>query len=365
MAGLVTPAGAPCPTPGFWRGRTVLVTGHTGFKGSWLSLWLTAMGARVIGYALDPPTRPSLFEQARIAERVTSLHGDVRDLDRLHAAVRAHKPDVVIHMAAQALVRASYDDPVGTYAVNVMGTVNVLEAARHAGTVRTVVVVTSDKCYENRETLWSQRETDPMGGHDPYSSSKGCAELVASAYARSFLTEAGIAVATVRAGNVIGGGDWAADRLIPDIMRSFQRGEPVVIRYPNAVRPWQHVLEPLAGYLAVAEHLMAERINSGEGFNFGPVDDDARPVQWITRHLADLWGGGARWQVADGAHAHEAGMLRLDSSKARLTLGWRPRLTLDEALEWVVEWYRDASRGAPAMDLCAAQIARYQQRLAP
>ncbi|MCR6629411.1 MAG: CDP-glucose 4,6-dehydratase [Magnetospirillum sp.] len=348
---------------GFWRGRTVLVTGHTGFKGAWLSLWLQQLGATVVGFALEPPTRPSLFEQARIGGRIHSILGDVRDLDALRQAFARHRPQIVIHMAAQALVRDSYADPVNTYAVNVMGTVNVLEAARRADGVEAVVVVTSDKCYENRELLWGQRETDPMGGHDPYSSSKGCAELVASAYARSFLTEAGIATATVRAGNVIGGGDWAADRLIPDIVRAFSSASTLTIRYPDSVRPWQHVLEPLSGYLLVAEALATGKIAGGEGFNFGPVDEDARPVRWIVEHMARLWGGNRDWRVTDGARPHEAGMLRLDCAKARNMLGWRPQLALADALEWVVEWYRAAQDGADAAALCARQIERYQERL--
>lgn len=283
----------------FWEGKRVLLTGHTGFKGGWLSLWLQSLGANVTGYALLPPTQPSLYEVARVGDGMYSHIADIRDLDRLVAVMRETRPEIVIHMAAQPLVRYSYVNPVETYATNVMGTVNLLEAVRQVGGVRVVVNVTSDKCYENREWIWGYREHDPMGGYDPYSSSKGCAELVAAAYRNSFFNpEAfgthGVALASVRAGNVIGGGDWAEDRLIPDFMRAIMAGRAVVIRSPHAIRPWQHVLEPLSGYLLLAQHLWTDGPAFAEGWNFGPVDEDAKPVEWIVEQLTGLWGGGCR-----------------------------------------------------------------------
>lgn len=350
----------------FWSGKRVLITGHTGFKGSWLSLWLQRMGAQVIGYALAPPTEPSLFEIAGVADGMTHILGDVRDLERLQAVLAEHRPEVVIHMAAQPLVRYSYQHPVETYATNVMGTVHLLEAVRHTEGVRVVVCVTSDKCYENREWVWGYRENEPMGGHDPYSSSKGCAELVISAYRRSFFppeeyARHGVAVASVRAGNVIGGGDWAQDRLIPDIMRAFLEGRPVVIRSPGAIRPWQHVLEPLGGYLLLAERLWERGPEFAEAWNFGPNDDDARPVAWIVEYLATRWGEGARWELDSGRHPHEAHYLKLDCSKAKNLLGWFPRLNLATALDWVVEWYRGHQRGEDMRRLTESQIARYEE----
>ncbi|MET0307462.1 MAG: CDP-glucose 4,6-dehydratase [Sphingomonas sp.] len=342
-----------------WSGRRVLVTGHTGFKGSWLSLWLHALGAEVTGFALPAPTVPSLFETARIDALLTHIEGDVRDMAAVRAAVEAARPEMIFHLAAQPLVRASYDDPVGTYATNVMGTAHVLEAARLVPGVRAVVCVTSDKCYENREWVWPYRETDPMGGHDPYSSSKGCAELVIAAYRRSFFSGEGPAIASVRAGNVIGGGDWAADRLIPDLLRAFEAGRAPLIRSPDAVRPWQHVLEALGGYLAIAERLMAGDTRFAEGWNFGPSDDDARPVSWIVERMYAAWGGASEPRVDDGSRPHEAGLLRLDCSKVRSALGWRPALALEQALEWVVAWQRAVAEGGDAREVSLAQIATY------
>jgi CDP-glucose 4,6-dehydratase len=348
----------------FWSGKKVLVTGHTGFKGSWLTLWLHDLGARVTGYALRPPTQPSLFELARVQEAVSSLEADVRDLDRLRRAVSDAQPEVIFHLAAQSLVRHSYAEPIETYATNVMGTVNLLEAVRRAPSVRAVVVVTSDKCYENREREQGYREDEPLGGYDPYSSSKGCAELVTAAYRRSFLSreEHGrqpIAVASARAGNVIGGGDWAKDRLIPDILEAFAGRRPALIRNPNAVRPWQHVLEPVAGYLALAEALWRKRDAFAGAWNFGPRDEDTKPVSWIVEQLKQRWGGGASWQVDGAAQPHEAGYLRLDCSKARDRMGWRPKLALETALEWIVEWHRAYLNREDLRQVTAGQIARY------
>jgi len=345
----------------FWRGKRVLLTGHTGFKGSWLSLWLQRLGAQVHGLALAPPTTPNLFTQAQVdAGMASSTIGDIRDLATVQQAMQAAQPHIVIHMAAQPLVRQSYAEPVETYATNVMGTVHVLESVRHTPSAKAIVVVTTDKCYENKEWLWGYREDEPMGGHDPYSNSKGCAELVTSAYRRSFLQSSGKTVATARAGNVIGGGDWAADRLVPDILRAFEQNQPVTIRNPNATRPWQHVLEPLSGYLALAERLYTCGHDFAEGWNFGPNDDDARPVQWIVEHMAKQWGNGASWQQDGGTHPHEANYLKLDISKAKARLGWQPRWALQRALRASVEWHQQWLGGANMKAVTMAQIDQYQ-----
>ena len=336
----------------FWRGRRVLVTGHTGFKGGWLCLWLKALGADVTGYALAPATNPSLFEVARVGEGLRSVIADIRDLPILKKTFAAAQPEIVIHMAAQPLVRASYANPVETYATNVLGTVNVLEAARTAPSVKAIVNVTSDKCYENREWVWGYRENESMGGHDPYSSSKGCAELVTSAYRRSF----GLPLASARAGNVIGGGDWSADRLVPDILKSLAADQPVEIRNPNAIRPWQHVLEPLRGYLMLAARVHGHSSEFAEGWNFGPRDEDCRPVSEIVATLVDAWGGKAAWGAQPGEHPHEAGYLKLDSSKARTRLGWRPRTSLAEGLAMTVAWHRAWLAGEDMNSLTLRQI---------
>ena len=347
-----------------WRGRRVFLTGHTGFKGAWLALWLHRLGAEVTGFALPPPTRPSLFERAGVGELLTHVEGDIRDLDAVTNAMRAARAEVVFHLAAQPLVRLSYDQPVETYATNVMGTVHVLEAARQVGGVRAVVCITTDKCYENREWVWPYRESDPMGGHDPYSSSKGAAELVAAAYRRSYMTAAGIGLATVRAGNVIGGGDWALDRLIPDLVRAFEAGEAPAIRSPDAVRPWQHVLEALGGYLLLAERLLAGERAFADAWNFGPADEDARPVGWIVERMRVLWGGDAAPPAPwTGGTPHEAGLLKLDTSKARSLLGWRPMLPLDEALGWIVAWHRRTAAGEDARAVTTEQIDSYRTLL--
>ena len=329
----------------FWSGKKVFLTGHSGFKGSWLALWLQSMGAQVKGFSLEAPTQPSLFVEARVAENMESVTGDIRNFDQLHQSVEKFQPEIVFHMAAQSLVRLSYDVPVETYATNVMGTVHLLEAIRKVGSVRAVVNITSDKCYENREWVWGYRENEAMGGFDPYSSSKGCAELVTSAYRNSFFNpdnyqEHGCAVATVRAGNVIGGGDWALDRLVPDILRAFESGKRVEIRSPNSIRPWQHVLEPLSGYLALAERLFIDGAEYAEGWNFGPDEEDALPVGWIVNRIGDLWGMGAGWEIDEEVSPHEANYLKLDCSKAKMQLHWQSKWQLGEALSRIVKWHK-------------------------
>ena len=346
--------------PHFWRGKRVLLTGHTGFKGAWMSLWLSSMGAKVQGFALAPPTSPSLFEEARVGELISSYIGDVRNFSPLSQIVKKFKPEIVFHMAAQPLVRYSYDEPLETYATNVMGTAHLLESIRAVDSVRAVVNVTTDKCYENREWVWGYREDEAMGGFDPYSSSKACSELVTAAYRQSFLDKAGIAVATARAGNVIGGGDWAKDRLVPDILRAFGNKQPVSIRNPNSIRPWQHVIEPLSGYLQLAEKLFSDPTAFSQAWNFGPKDDDAKPVGWIVESIANKWGKDAIWSFDEGNHPHEAQYLKLDISKARQTLGWSPRWALDQALDNVVEWHIHWLNGGDARNLCLKQIERYQ-----
>jgi CDP-glucose 4,6-dehydratase len=348
-----------------WRGRSVFVTGHTGFKGSWLSLLLSELGAKVTGYALSPSTEPSLFDVARVGEAIErSIIGDVRDYAALESALREARPDAVFHLAAQPLVRYSYDHPVETYDTNVMGTVHLLEAVRKVGGVKAVVAVTSDKCYENREWVHPYRESDPMGGHDPYSSSKGCAELVISAFRKSYfapenLSTHGTAIASVRAGNVIGGGDWSLDRLVPDLVRAYEAGETPVIRSPGAVRPWQHVLEALVGYVAIAQRLMRGEAGFADAWNFGPSEEDAQPVAWIVDKMAKSWGVDSAWQDWDGHIPHEAGLLRLDCSKARAELGWRPTLGLEEAIVSIVEWHKSVASGADARAVTIAQIERF------
>jgi CDP-glucose 4,6-dehydratase len=348
-----------------WQGRRVFLTGHTGFKGGWLALWLARRGAQVRGYALDPETEPNLFQAASVGSVVEDVRGDVRDYSRLAASLREFVPEVVFHLAAQPLVRRSYVNPLGTYAINVMGTAHVLEAVRNAPSVRAVVCVTSDKCYENKEWTWPYRESDPLGGYDPYSSSKACAETVTAAYRSSFfpvdrLHEHRVAVATARAGNVIGGGDWSEDRLIPDLIRGFQAGLPVSIRRPKALRPWQHVLEPLHGYIVLAEKLLAGQAQFASAYNFGPSGDEVWPVEKIANRMVALWGDDAAWIGDPEPGVHEAGVLRLDASKAREELGWQPRLNIDRALSWTVEWYRACRQGAPMQKEAQAQIAAYE-----
>lgn len=348
----------------FWQGKKVFLTGHTGFKGSWLSLWLHFLGAEVTGYALEPPTEPILYDLARLDGCVTSIIADVRDLDRLKAEMVKASPDIVIHMAAQPLVRDSYKIPVETYAINVMGVVHLLEAVRACPSVRSVVNVTTDKCYENREWPWGYRENEAMGGFDPYSNSKGCSELVTAAYRSSYFNphrfaDHGVGLATARAGNVIGGGDWANDRLIPDIIRAILAGEPVHIRNPHAIRPWQHVLEPLSGYLLLARRLYEHGDKYAEGWNFGPADDDVRPVEWIVRLMCRQWGDGACYDIDNGEHPHEAHYLKLDCSKARSQLDWCPRWNLEKALDSIIQWTRRYRAGDDPRTVCLEQIADY------
>jgi CDP-glucose 4,6-dehydratase len=347
----------------FWVGKKVLITGHTGFKGSWLSLWLQSLGANLTGLALEPPTSPNMFEIANVGEGMKSYLVDIRDFNAVEQVVLEVRPEIVIHMAAQPLVRYSYRNPVETYATNVMGTVHLLEALRKQGGAKAVVNVTSDKCYENKEWVWGYREDEPMGGHDPYSSSKGCVELVSNAYRKSFLQEAGIAMATARAGNVIGGGDWALDRLVPDILRALEAYEPVLIRNPHATRPWQHVLEPLSGYLLLAQRLYENGQNDAEGWNFGPSDEDAKPVQWIVERFCQVWGNGATWTRQPGEHPHEANFLKLDISKAKKRLEWGPRWSLDTALFHITQWHQAWLAGEDMRTFTLKQISTYQSTL--
>lgn len=350
--------------PHFWNGKRVFLTGHTGFKGSWLSLWLQSMGAELHGLALKPPTNPALFDEARVGSGMHSTIGDIRDYPAVLAVMQACKPDIIIHMAAQPLVRYSYQAPIETYATNVMGTVHVLEAARQIGTAKAIVNVTTDKCYENKEWVWGYREDEPMGGYDPYSNSKGCSELVTSAYRRSFFQQNGIALASARAGNVIGGGDWATDRLVPDILRAFEKSLSVIIRSPHATRPWQHVLEPLSGYLMLAERLYTDGQTFAEGWNFGPRDEDARPVRWIVEHMVNVWGDSASWQLDGGNHPHEANYLKLDISKAKAKLGWQPRWELAKALSSITDWHHHWLAKSDVQTKCMQQINDYQNTLA-
>jgi CDP-glucose 4,6-dehydratase len=349
-------------SPSFWEGKKVFVTGHTGFKGSWLSLWLQDMGAIVKGYALEPNTSPNLFTEANVGHNMDSEIGDITDLKHITASMMEFNPEVLIHMAAQPLVRLSYQEPVLTYATNVMGTVNVLEAARKCGNLKAIVSVTTDKCYENKEWEWGYRENEPMGGHDPYSSSKGCAELVTAAYRKSFFNKNNSALlASARAGNVIGGGDWSDDRLIPDILRAFEKNETVIVRNPMSTRPWQHVLEPLSGYLVLAQHLYQEGNNFAEGWNFGPKDEDCKPVSWILDKMVAKWGKGAAWELDKNNNPHEAGYLKLDCSKAAMQLNWRPKWNLEDTLESIINWHQHYLSGKNIQEHCLLEIAKYQK----
>lgn len=351
--------------PQFWSKKKVFVTGHTGFKGGWLTTWLATMGARVIGYSLSPKTTPSLFEEAKISSLCeSSLIGDICDLNGLRNALTKAAPDVVIHMAAQPLVRYSYENPIETYATNVMGTAHLLEAIRSSTSVRVVIIVTTDKCYENKEWVWGYRENEPMGGYDPYSSSKGCAELVTKAYRESFFSENEyinhrVAIASVRAGNVIGGGDWSADRLIPDAIRAFETNHPLIIRNPLAIRPWQHVLEPLSGYLVLAQAMFERGIAFSGAWNFGPQDSDARPVKEVIELLIRQWGSTTMWKQVGTHQPHEAHFLKLDCSKAKQVLNWRTRWNLEKAITTIVEWHHAYSKGGDMLAMTRKQIESY------
>jgi CDP-glucose 4,6-dehydratase len=346
----------------FWKGKKVYLTGHTGFKGSWLSLWLQSMEVIVKGYSLDINTKPALFEESNVAAGMESELGDIRNLEQLTESMVSFNPDILIHMAAQPLVRLSYLNPVDTYTTNVIGTVNVLEAARKCINLKAIVSVTTDKCYENKEWEWGYRENEPMGGHDPYSSSKGCAELVTSAYRRSFFSSEGTAsLASARAGNVIGGGDWAEDRLIPDILRAFEKSEPVVIRNPLSTRPWQHVLEPLSGYLVLAQELFLNGDNFAEGWNFGPKDEDCKPVSWILDKMVTYWGNNVSWSLDKNNNPHEAGFLKLDCSKASNRLKWNPKWNLQLTLKSIVDWHQLYTNGGDVKKQCLKEINTYSK----
>lgn len=348
--------------PDFWCNKRVFLTGHTGFKGSWLSLWLHQLGAKVTGYSLESPTTPSIFESAKVREVIEkSITGNICDAIFFTKTMQEAKPEIIIHMAAQSLVRDSYTDPVGTYSTNVMGTVNMLEAVRNTPSVKAVLNITTDKCYENKEWLWGYRENEPMGGHDPYSSSKACAELVSSAYRNSFLNNKGIALATARAGNVIGGGDWAKDRIVPDAMRAFMENDLLMVRNPIATRPWQHVLEPLSGYLMLCQQLIEQPKFFSEGWNFGPADEDAQPVSKIADLMVRSWGEDAQWKVDKNDHPHEARYLKLDCSKAKSLLKWKTIWHLERALDETVQWYKAWHYKNEMQEYTMNQIKLYQE----
>jgi CDP-glucose 4,6-dehydratase len=352
----------------FWKNKKIFLTGHTGFKGSWLCLWLHSLGARVYGYALQPPTEPSLFNLCELDKVIDSTIADVRDRKSLHEAMISAQPEIVIHMAAQPLVRDSYKIPVDTYDINVMGTVNLFETVRACPSVHAVINVTTDKCYENREWVWGYREHEALGGYDPYSNSKACSELVTAAYRSSYfnLKEYAahrVGIATARSGNVIGGGDWATDRLVPDCVRSILKGDPVLIRNPNAIRPWQHVLEPLSGYLILAQKLIQDGPRYSGAWNFGPGDDDARPVGWLVKQLCSQWGDTASFAMDKGVHPHEAHYLKLDCSKAKAELGWKPRWKLEKAIESIVAWTKGYQKSREGKKACLQQIEEYSALL--
>jgi len=347
-------------TPEFWRGRRVLLTGHTGFKGGWLALWLQHMGAQVQGYALPAPRGDSLWQAARLDQLITGELADIRDPQRLAAALHAQQPELILHLAAQPLVRESYRAPVDTWSTNVTGTLNLLEAVRQCDSVRAVVVVTTDKCYDNREWVWPYREQDPLGGHDPYSSSKAAVELLCASWRASYLKAQGVALATARAGNVIGGGDWSPERLLPDVLRQWQQQQPVTLRYPGATRPWQHVLEPLHGYLLLAQALLQHREGADSAWNFGPDAADVASVGTVVEQLAQLWPGEARWQLEAAAQPHEAGLLALDSAKARHLLAWKPTWSLSQALAQTVRWHQAWQAGEGMQRHTLTQIEDFQ-----
>ena len=343
----------------FWKSKRVFLTGHTGFKGSWLSLWLEDMGALVKGYSLEPYTEPSLFEVAKVSLGIESEFGDIRDYDKLKSTITAFSPDIILHLAAQPLVRDSYEDPLGTYETNVMGTANLLQASRELPDLKSIVIVTTDKCYENREWEWGYRENEAMGGYDPYSSSKGCAELVTSAFRRSFFQSTNVAIASARAGNVIGGGDWSKDRLIPDVLRSYNQGDQVIIRNPKATRPWQHVIEPLSGYLILAEELYNKGQDFAGAFNFGPRDEDCQSVESILNTINVNWEDCPGWKLDNEANPHEARFLKLDISKAKDKLNWTPKWNLESTIKRIVDWNTAFNRQENMREHCINEIKSY------
>lgn len=348
----------------FWKNKKVFITGHTGFKGSWLSIWLQSMGASVKGYALKPPSLPSLFQEAKVGSDMISEIGDINDLISLKKSIKSFNPDILIHMAAQPLVRYSYQEPIETYMTNVLGTANVLESARSCNNLKVIVSVTTDKCYENKEWEWGYRENDLLGGSDPYSSSKACAELVTAAYRKSFFNMVDAPnIASVRAGNVIGGGDWAKNRLIPDILRAFEKNTPVIIRNPLSTRPWQHVLEPLSGYLILAEQLFNEKNDFAEGWNFGPRDEDCKSVSWILDRMVDKWGLGASWKLDENTNPDEAVTLKLDCSKAAMKLEWYPKWHLDQTLDNIINWHQNWLSGRNIKEQCLEDIRAYHSSI--
>ena len=346
----------------FWNGKKVLITGHTGFKGSWLALWLKMLGANVCGYALAPDTEPNLFENLKLEGEIESVIGDIRSLSDFEKILRSFQPEIVFHLAAQSLVRRSYREPVETYATNVIGTVNILEAVRRTNSVKSVVVVTTDKVYENREWLWAYRENERLGGFDPYSNSKACTELAVAAYRNSFFGESDCLIATARAGNVIGGGDWSEDRLLPDVFRSLVFGARLKIRNPAAIRPWQHVLEPLEGYMRLAERLYRGERDFAAAWNFGPSDEDSKTVGWILEKIRQIWEENVNWEIAAEGQPHEAGILKLDSTEAKNKLGWQPKLNLNEAVRLTAEWYRGFRNKEDLIELTRTQISFYQNK---
>jgi len=342
----------------FWRGKKVLITGHTGFKGGWLSLWLQSLGAKVTGVSLDPPTEPSLYKQAKVAKGMVSIREDIRNENEIRDIFQKYQPEIVFHLAAQPLVRYSYRKPVETYETNVMGTLHILEAIRNIDTVEAAVVITTDKCYENKEWVWGYRENDQIGGYDPYSSSKGAAELLIASYRNSYLPN----IASVRAGNVIGGGDWAKDRIIPDAIRAFQNRELLKVRNPYAIRPWQHVLEPLAGYIELAEQMTTSDMNKyAQAWNFGPNEEDARSVEWIVQEISKQWDDDVKWDIDTKDHPHEANYLKLDCSKARTLLNWSPKWNLKEAINKIVEWHKVEQRGVGCRNISIKQVNEYME----
>lgn len=347
--------------PNFWKNKRVLVTGHTGFKGGWISLWLQSLEVDLAGFALPPNTNPSLFEVANVSKSMQSFIGDIRSFDEVAKVFNSFKPEIVFHLAAQPLVRYSYNNPIETYATNVMGTVHVLEAARHTASVKAIVNVTSDKCYENKEWIWGYRENEPMGGYDPYSNSKGCAELVTSAYRSSYFSSPpNLALASARAGNVIGGGDWSEDRLVPDIIKSITSQQAVTLRNPSATRPWQHVLEPLSGYLMLAEQLYQAGNDYAQAWNFGPSEHDAKSVEWVAQALVKQWGEEASYNVSNQANTlHEAHLLKLDSSKARNQLKWKSKWDVDTTLKKITQWHKAHISGVSMREYCLDEITEY------